>query len=313
LRNTASIYGGFHPLFRGIILFGFTMLFLRFIVTQSLLNYIAPKMIPFVYIATCIFFLLSIVQILRSTSKNQAEEVDCDCGIDHRAKGSIWLKMVVYCLFLLPILTGFLLPHKILDSSVAAKRGVQLSLGQLKRPKAPALKQEEFDTSQMENLLTVDTSKGSEKQQPTTKPKEDIFSEQGYGDFYTAMARKLYKEPIIQLDDKNYLEELTTINLFLPQFVGKKMDLEGFVYRGEEMKLQKNEMVTARFAVTCCTADASVVGILIKGESINQFPVDTWVKIKGTIQEKDYGQIAVPSLQLAQAQKVKAPDTPYVY
>jgi putative membrane protein len=289
------------------------MLFLRFIVTQSLLNYIAPKMVPFVYIATCIFFLLSIVQILRSTSRNQAEEIACDCGVDHRAKGPIWLKIMVYSLFLLPILTGFLLPHKILDSSVAAKRGVQLSVGHLTRAKAPTLKQEEFDSSNMENLLTVDTSKGSQKTKSSAKLKDDIFSEQGYGDYYTAMARKLYKEPIIQLDDKNYVETLTTINLFLPQFIGKKMEIEGFVYRGEEMKLQKNELVAARFAVTCCTADASVIGVLIKGKSTKQFPVDTWVKVKGTVQEKDYGSIAVPSLQLDQAQKVKAPDSPYVY
>jgi putative membrane protein len=294
-------------------LFGFTMLFLRFIVTQSLLNYIAPKMVPFVYIATCIFFLLSIVQILRSTSRNQAEEIACDCGVDHRAKGPIWLKIMVYSLFLLPILTGFLLPHKILDSSVAAKRGVQLSVGHLTRTKAPTLKQEEFDSSNMENLLTVDTSKGSQKTKSSAKLKDDIFSEQGYGDYYTAMARKLYKEPIILLDDKNYVETLTTINLFLPQFIGKKMEIEGFVYRGEEMKLQKNEMVAARFAVTCCTADASVIGVLIKGESTKQFPVDTWVKVNGTVQERDYGPIAVPSLQLDQAQKVKAPDSPYVY
>jgi putative membrane protein len=310
-------YNRFHTLLRGIILYGFAMLFLSLIVTGHLVNYIAPKMNPLFYTATVIFFLLSIIQMVRSFPKAQAEAIACQCGTDHHPKGSLLAKLVIYGIFILPILTGFLLPHKMLDSAVAEKRGVQLSLGsQLSAAKSTVYTDSNKDKSnENENASFKPVTQASQNKQENTSSvqKEDVFSAAGYGDYYANLARNLYKQDVIELNDQNYLESLTVINLFLPQFVGKKMDVKGFVYRGEDTKLAKDQMVVARFAVTCCTADASVAGILTQGDMTKSYKPNTWVDIRGTIQKKDFKTTALPMIQLDHIEKIPSPKNPYVY
>ncbi|UTW69801.1 DUF1980 domain-containing protein [Anaerobacillus sp. HL2] len=98
---------GFHAYIRGIILFGFGLLILGAIITDNMKYYIAPKMLPFVYFSVIVFFLLGITQLFRSTKKGQSEEdIDCDCGLDHQISGPRWVKILIYTIFILPLLMG---------------------------------------------------------------------------------------------------------------------------------------------------------------------------------------------------------------
>lgn len=157
---------GVHAFLRGIILFGFTMLFLSLVISGNIVYYIAPKMMPFVYFALVTFFLLCVLQIIRSTPKGQQEEIECGCGTMHQMTGSLWKNIAIYSIFIFPLLTGFMFPDKVLDSSVTAIRGVQLGSGIYSKPEEESEKSDEIEHYKV----------------------EDTYSNDGFDDYYAKLA-----------------------------------------------------------------------------------------------------------------------------
>lgn len=92
---------------------------------------------------------------------------------------------------------------------------------------------------------------------------------------------------LLSEDNDTFLEVLTDLHENPEAFMGKSIELEGFVYRQEDFN--NNAFVVGRLLITCCAADASVIGIYIEGENANQFENDTWVHIKGTVSEAQLG------------------------
>jgi putative membrane protein len=254
-------------------------------------------------------------------------------SIDHQTTGRPWLKILFYGVFILPILTGFTFPQKFLDSAVAENRGVQLNFNSTLTPVSketektpdstnvqPANTSLSTDTKAPEktvdtkNVNPVDASPQSAVQpvqQQTKKSPEEVFKEASFGQSTADTALALYKQNLIRIPDDNYVEDLTAINLYLDQFIGKKMELTGFIHRTEHMK--KDETVVARFAVACCTADATVFGLDVKGSMVNNYTKDTWVKVQGTIDQMELDGMMVPMLHVEKIEKVKAAKDPYVY
>ncbi|MEH7266330.1 DUF1980 domain-containing protein, partial [Priestia megaterium] len=109
---------------RGILLIGFSLLMFKLILTGKIVQYIAPKMMPFILFSSGTFFLLGIIQIWRSSVN---KDLTCECSHDHMEKGKIRTTFI-YSLFLLPIMSGFLFSNHTLDSSVAVKRGLSFSV-----------------------------------------------------------------------------------------------------------------------------------------------------------------------------------------
>lgn len=341
---------GFHAFIRGIILFGFTMLLLSFILSGSITLYIAPKMMPFIYFAVVCCLVLSVVQIVRSTPKGQEDETACSCEANHEMKGS-WLKKAgIYSIFILPLLMGFLLPDKVLDSSVAANRGVQLGSGVYSNAnfdqnngsvqvgsssvEADSSGSSDFDTkNEMENKAElaglndrdqVNAHVGEpvedrveqflrelELQEEEYIDQDDSLTGSGTLDYYDQLVLQLKAEDVIKVTDENYLEMMTVLDLYLEELVGHTIEIMGFTFR--EADMAQDEIVVARFAMTCCTADTAVYGLLSKGEETVNFATDTWIRVKGTITTSLYHDWVIPSINVETILEVPEPDSPYVY
>ncbi|GAA0380249.1 TIGR03943 family putative permease subunit [Bacillus horti] len=334
MHNHQREKAGFHAFLRGIILFGFTMLLLGFIISGNITYYIAPKMMPFIYFAVISFFLLSIAQIWRSTSKGQEDE--CDCEGDHQLPTANWKKVGIYSIFVLPLIMGFVLPDKVLDSSVAANRGVQLGAGVYSNSNANpaaetsslgastaaikvsdevnqnqnAVAQEEEDIDYMERIEELMDQK-NEDDDIEHFTIEDQYSSEGFFDYYDELVAEILTNDTIIVTDENYLDMMTVLDLYLDEFIGKTIEIKGFTYREPEMA--QDELVAARFSMTCCTADSTVYGLLVKGEQTRQFDNDTWIIVTGTIEETLYNDWPIPMVRLNSVQEIDEPDTPYVY
>jgi putative membrane protein len=310
---------GFHAFIRGIILFGFTMFFLSLVLSGNIKFYIAPTMMPFVYFALVIFMLLSIVQIMRSTPRGQEEEIECDCGTNHQMTGPRWKKVLIYSIFVLPLLMGFMFPDKTLDSSVAAKRGVQLGAGIYSKPATDQLQNdtesisgdEASSTARADEYLAELDKKEQEDQNIEHYTVEDTYSNDGFSDFYEKLAKDLTEQDLIVVEDETFLDIMTVMDLYLDDFLGKKVQIMGFVYR--EPGLEQDEMVVARFSMTCCTADSAVYGLLINGEKTRDYENDTWVRVTGTIDQREFNGWNIPLIQVEQVEEVDEPENPYVY
>lgn len=282
---------GFQKFIRGIILVGFTMLLFKLIISGDITNFIAPKMLPFAYFATGVFLILGILQIWRSDSKEELD-IYCDCGLDHSGKRSPIKSVLIYSLFLFPVLTGFMFPEVVLDSSVIAKRGI--NLGAASNP----VEQEEkaSDDTVVEASATESNSTSSASE---TKSLDELFLE------------GLLNSEKIVVKDTEYQKITTYIETNLDKFIGKEIEIIGFVYR--EPDFEPDQMAVSRFTVSCCVADLQVIGTMAKGEMATQLKNDQWVKVTGTINKTERNGLALPSIDIGQLEVIEAPSDPYIY
>lgn len=112
----------------------------------------------------------------------------------------------------------------------------------------------------------------------------------------------------IDMNEKNYLEVYDSID----KLKGKKISFTGFVFKDNSLK--DNEFITARMMVTCCAADAQVVGIRCIYKDAGSLNKDEWVKIYGIIDlEYDNRSNNIAVIKVESLEKVKAPKQRYIY
>lgn len=137
------------------------------------------------------------------------------------------------------------------------------------------------------------------------------FRADQYSQDFAKLGIKLYQEEPIELGDDLYLEKLQSLNTFVDNFVGKEIQLTGFVYRDSD--LAPNQLIVGRFAITCCTADASTYGVIVESPDASHIEKDTWVTVTGTIEKSEHKGNAVMKIKASHFEKNQAPSNPYVY
>ncbi|MDQ0231129.1 TIGR03943 family putative permease subunit [Metabacillus malikii] len=294
----------FHVYIRGILLIGFTLLMMKLVLTGNMTNFIAPKMLPFSYFAIVVFLLLGVLQIWRSGSKKH--DIHCDCG-DLHERPSAFRSFFVYLVFIIPIVTGFLFPDIVLDSSVAAKRGFKSSLAQ---------------NGQTENSAEIyveelDESVGGRIAESTNIPDVPLEHPEGFEiqerpeGFYEELKSDMLQAQTITFTEENYIAMTTILDQSPEEFVGQEVEMVGFVYR--EDNFEKDQFVVARFGLSCCVADASVYGTLVTVPNGEEYGDDLWVKVKGEITTTNYEDWTLPYVKVNKIEKIKQPKEPYVY
>ncbi len=261
---------------------GFTLLVFKLIVTGDIGSYIAPRMMPYIYIAFIIMFLLSLVQFTRVD-----EEDDCGCDHNHGYTRSFSRSIAVYMLFLIPLLVGFLFSDYALGSSLANQKGFKYNLQTNVTNQSSADMYNEVEDIQDE-LLVIDAL-----------------------DMYPTLYKVLLEQKTISIDEDSFIGTISVLEADPASFVGKEVELSGFVFREED--LTNNELIVGRFGMTCCVADSSIFGLIVEGETLNSFKDDQWVTVKGTIKVKEYNGWTLPSLSVSNITLIDEPDTPYVY
>ncbi|MCH5584806.1 TIGR03943 family protein [Shimazuella sp. AN120528] len=145
--------------------------------------------------------------------------------------------------------------------------------------------------------------------QSTDAPQE--LTEEEWELPYKKKAAELKKLPVIILTSENYIDISNVLMMYPEQFIGKKIRTIGFVYREEGFKA--DQFVIARLAITCCVADAGVVGFLLDTPESNLFKNDQWFQIDGTFGLKKNESGDVPGLKMKSYKKVPALKDSYVY
>ncbi len=95
-------------------------------------------------------------------------------------------------------------------------------------------------------------------------------------------------------------------------FVGQEAHVVGFVYRDERFEAETSFMVT-RFAITCCVADATAVGLLVRWPQAASLATDTWVEVRGRFDVGVFQGQSLPVLVAEHVVPVEAPAQPYLY
>ncbi|WP_028400003.1 TIGR03943 family putative permease subunit [Ectobacillus panaciterrae] len=275
----------FHMYIRGIIMLGFGMLLFKLLITGDIENFIAPKMLKFIGFTLFVSLLLGSMQILRS---GEMKQYHCECGNHSLPKTTIG-SISLYALFLLPIVSAFLFSGAAIDGKVAAKRGVTLT----------GVQQAAAPDKSVAGLLS-----DTEEQPPQT-------IQQPPKGYYENLERKLLGSSSIEVNDDNYISAMDVIGQDVEGFAGKQISFTGFVHREED--LGKDKIVIARYGITCCVADASVLGMLAVGLNTSSLQEGEWIQVTGTLGKTTYIDTLLPIVQLQKIEKVAAPKTQYVY
>lgn len=285
MRETQS----FHMYIRGLLLIGFGMLLFKLLVTGNIENFLAPKMEKFMIGTFLIVITLGIAQVMRS-GKEEDGACSC-CEHSHHLPRRKITSLLLYSLFLIPIVTAFLFSDHIIDGSVAAKRGVSLTGEQLKA-------QQTATSSSSQLSVETQTAQPSTIQQP---PK-------GY---YEKLGKELMNMQTITVDDTRFISILDVIGRNVSGFKGKQIVFTGFVDREPDFK--KDQVVVARYGITCCVADASVLGMMINGSSVSSLKAGEWVKVTGVLDQTTYIDTILPIIKVTAIEKTAPSKEQYVY
>ncbi len=116
-------------------------------------------------------------------------------------------------------------------------------------------------------------------------------------------------DPIIS-DDKF----LTTMMILYSQpadYVKQNIEFSGFVYHQDNFP--EDCFLVARYAISCCAADAQVTGLLCRFPNQQKIPNDQWVRAKGKITVESYQGHDIPVVEGYSLQLTEALQNPYVY
>lgn len=305
MKKTTEVHDfSFHHLIRGIILIGFMLLLFKLLLTHNITLLIAPKMIRFIYFTVLVLLTLGILLILRGTS-DQKHSYHCDCDGEHSYPTSIGKSLFLYLLFIIPITTGFLFANNVLDSSVAMNRTIKLGASSQNTNQINTIGN---DQKKEKSNFSSDTSNTNFSS--NTKNVLDYQPEPLTETEYSKLTNELLQSKKINMNDELYVPMLNIIQENLPNMIGKTVSTKGFVYR--ENTFMQNQIIVARFGITCCVADASVYGIMAKG-NVATIPTDQWVQLTGTIEQNQFDGDSIPVLNIKQISKIAEPEQPYVF
>lgn len=313
---------GLHYFVRAGLLTFFAYYILHLVKEDLLVIYIGPRMQIYVKWAALGFYLLAVLQVylaFRAWWGDRSEDSICSCGGCSPQRASLAGKATFYGLFAVPLVLGLLLPDTALSSSLAEKKGVSLTGTVNARASAaaatpnPAASQAPSPPPAPSQSAAASTPVPSSEQAQTASsdPLDRLFPHDEFSDDLAKLGKKLYRKDAISIQEKGFMETVSSIDFYMDNFIGKKIDMSGFVYREDDMK--DNQFVVARFAVQCCSADASPFGFMVDSALGNDLKKDSWVKVTGTLAKTTYKGNEILKINATKIERIAAPKTPYVY
>lgn len=119
------------------------------------------------------------------------------------------------------------------------------------------------------------------------------------------------QNPVLYINDTNHIRLITAMYEDTANFISREVNLKGFVYR--PTGLNDNQFMVVRFEISCCAADAVPSGLIVEWPDNAVYKNDTWLEVRGVLQQGNYEGITVPLLKAAAVSTIAPLTNPYVY
>jgi uncharacterized repeat protein (TIGR03943 family) len=129
----------------------------------------------------------------------------------------------------------------------------------------------------------------------------------------SSVARTGSSSPLVIEGEKDILDWLITFQRTpdAAAFSGQEARVIGFVYRDD--RFDAETFMVSRFAVSCCVADATAVGLIVRWPEAASLARDQWVEVSGHFQPGEFYGQQVPLLVADAITPVETPNQPYLY
>lgn len=195
-----------------------------------------------------------------------------------------------YLLFLLPLLACVLIPAGAVQSK-AVSFGVPAAGGG-----NPA-----GEVSSAQDKGTVI---------PNSVPQDDL----GIDRPSSSAGAQLPKEDengVMTITDEGFAKWYQDINQDMKKYEGKTLKFKGQVFR---MKgFAKDEIVSVRYAMVCCTADLQPCGILSRGGDAAKYRDNDWVWVTGKVRIETYQGQTMPVCYATKIEPADKAKVTYIY
>jgi putative membrane protein len=117
----------------------------------------------------------------------------------------------------------------------------------------------------------------------------------------------------ISPEDRTVLDWIKIFNnqTDISRYLGQKANVIGFVY--DDPRLPEGHFLVARFAITCCVADAMAIGMAVQSPDAKNLQDNTWVDVKGPVQSIEIGGQKLPLILAESVTQVNQPQQPYLF
>ena len=95
------------------------------------------------------------------------------------------------------------------------------------------------------------------------------------------------------------------------EFAGQEAKVTGFVYRDD--RFGADQFMVTRYTVSCCVADASVVGLVVRWPGAADLPLDQWVEVSGPFVADTFAGEPYPILAADALTETGIPSQPYLF
>lgn len=262
---------------RLIFLLGFTIFYYSTIRTDTVYNYVHPRVIPYIIFAMISFIIISILSI--------------DELFRIRRKDT---KMINYIIFLIPLLIAFIIPAKtIIPESIS------------------------LNIANAEGIPNVKFKDGTSYMKNNTRDEDfDLDISPEIADLYTDIINNRENKFILEgdkisINNDNFIDWLDRIYMNTERYEGKTVEIIGFVLK--DWNYKKNEFIIARFMMVCCAADTQAVGFLCDYDKAPELEEGSWIKIKGMIQNKVFNDEEKLILRIESLETVNKPANEFIY
>jgi putative membrane protein len=307
-----------HYTARAILLAGFAFYIVHLVQSGNLNLYIANRMQLIVKLSALGMYAVAAQQLyaaLRTWFDQRKHEHDPSCDCNHEMPSTWGKSLLLYGWFAIPLIIGFSVPDGLLGSSMATAKGVQFAPQQIVKPAKDQLSV---------SIVPIESESppASEPSVPHSSPAPDagtqleeaaldlLFPSDQFTESYAKFGRQLVNQDLIRVTDKQFIETLTTLDLYRTAFIGKTVQLSGFVYREGSMGLQ--QFGVSRFAISCCSADASPYGVMANFGKADTLATDEWVTVTGKLGTMIYNGNEIIKIDVSKVSKINPPEDPYV-
>ena len=265
-----------------LILLGFSLFYFRIIVNNEIIKYVHPRIVPFVVLGMIAMVIIALFLIKDSFYSKKKK-----------------FKIKNYIIFIIPLIMIFFMQSTSAESTTITSSDINVNT--------------DSNITSNSNLNNVSTNNTNQYNSSNNGLTFDLYGgkTETNGQGISDKKELDIKDNVINVNSKNFVFSLDEILDNPDKYVGREIEITGFVYKDKTLK--ENEFIVGRFIMVCCAADLQIAGLGCEGTNLEDYPNDTWIKIKGKIKNDTSDGTADPVIVVEHMEKDLNPDTSYVY
>jgi len=270
-----------------IILFVFALFMIVIVLTGKISLYVHPRMN--IYILLCgIYFI-----ILASSNIGNFR-----IGHTHKTFN------VTLIIFIIPIILVLFTKNASVNANIVKNKGVNMSRVSAEQTNKPSTSTNA--SSDSTKLSSQNASNSNTQSQSSVENSQDTVNS------IPEVDNVEIPKGLIKIDENNFMRIFNEFSANIDKYKGREVEMCGFVFRQKDF--QTNNFVIGRYCMICCAADLQIVGFMCDNKKdSSQLKDNTWLKIKGKLDEVTYNGEEMPVIKIEHVEKTQKPENEYVY